>query len=114
MSDALIIEKKDGINVVHFLLHEITRDQREEIKERLKELLNAGETKFVINLEKVGFLSSMVIAVIVFLAKEVAQQEGIFKLCCLSSEAMGVLQLTKLDKAFDIYETEKEALFSFK
>jgi len=60
------VEKKQGINVITFYFSEINIKNREEIKNELNSLLNSGETKFIIDLSKLGFIASLVIAVIVF------------------------------------------------
>ena len=113
MDGILNIEKKQDINVISFLFNEINIEEREYIKEKLGSLIHAGEKQFVIDLSRVGFVSSLVIAVIVFFAKEVRKNEGRLKLSGLSSEARSIFQLTHLDKAFELYDTIPEALKSF-
>ena len=113
MGKFITTEKVQDIDVIHFSFDEIDLNQREELKKELQVLLGEGGTKFVIDLSKVGFLSSLVIATIVFFAKEVRKNNGKIKLCGLSSEAFGVFQLTQLDKIFELYETEHDALECF-
>ena len=103
-----------GTVVINFSFNEINLEQREDIKKELAVLLDSGAKKFVIDLSKVGFLSSLVIAIIVFFAKEVRKNGGQIKLSGLSSEAFSVFQLTQLDRIFELYETERDALESFK
>ena len=114
MRKIITSRKIQDINIVSFFFDEINFEQREQIKKELNELIQAGETKFIIDLSKVGFLSSLVIATIVFFSKEVRKNNGEVKLSGLSNEAFSVLQLTQLDKIFELYTTENEALESFK
>ena len=105
-------EKKEGVVVIRFDFNEINLSQREELKKALKKLLN-GDSHFVFNLSKLGFLSSLVIATIVFFAKEIRAKNGDVKLCSLSPESRNVASIIRLDKIFEIFEQEKEALDSF-
>jgi anti-anti-sigma factor len=108
-----VSEKKEGVIIVRFGFSEISLSQREELKMALKKLLN-GDSHFVFNLSRLGFLSSLVIATIVFFAKEIRAKNGDVKLCSLSPESRNVASIVRLDKIFEIFEQEKEALDSFK
>jgi anti-sigma B factor antagonist len=113
MDEFLSIEKIGDVTVVRFSFNEINRDQREEIKQGLQKLMDAGERKFIIDLTKVGFISSLVIATIIFFAKQVKENGGAIKISGLSSEAFSIFQLTQLDKVLDLYESESDALENF-
>ena len=80
----------------------------------LEEIPVDENRKFIIDLSGVGFLSSLVIATVVFFAKKVKENNGELKLSGLSSEAYSVLQITQLDKVFDLHDTEDDAVQSFK
>ncbi|MGD2279332.1 MAG: STAS domain-containing protein [Candidatus Omnitrophota bacterium] len=107
-------EKIQNINVIRFTFNEINLAQREELKNELNETMIADGKKFIIDLSKVGFVSSLVLATLVFFAKEVKQKGGNLKLAGVSSEAYSVFQLTQLDKVFEIHDTEQAAIESFK
>jgi len=114
MSNFTNVAKIHDITVVRFVFNEINLEQREILKTELAELVPSGGTKYIIDLSKVGFLSSLVIAVIVFFSKEIHEKNGGVKLSGLSSEALSIFQLTHLDRVFELYETEHDALESFK
>ena len=80
----------------------------------METLILAGETNFVINLSRVGFLSSLVIATLVSFSAKVRENNGQMKLSGLSGEARGVLRITQLDRILEVYDTERDALESFK
>ena len=104
----------DNVTVVRFCFNELSLDQREYLKIELNALIREGKRDFVFDLSRVGFISSLVIALIVFFAKEVRKDKGDVKLCGLSSDGFSIFQLTQLDKVFELYETEHDALESFK
>jgi len=113
MSDTVIYDKIQGVGIIKLRFNEINLEQREDIKEKFKSFLDAGDTRFIIDLSKVGFLSSLVLALIVFFSQEVKDKAGVIKLSGLTSEALGVFQVTQLDKGFEMYDTEEQALESF-
>ena len=113
MAAPVVYEKVQDVGIIRFCFNEINLQEREDIKKELKSFISSGDTKFVIDLSKVGFLSSLALALIVFFAKEVKALGGSIKLCGLSSEALGVFQVTQLDKVFEIYDKEQDALKSF-
>ncbi|MFC1643728.1 STAS domain-containing protein [Candidatus Omnitrophota bacterium] len=113
--DKFVVSKKvQDVNVLSFYFNEINLEQREQLKKELSEQLKTGQTQFIIDLSKVGFVSSLVVATIVFFSKEVRSNNGTVKLSGLSGEAFSVFKLTQLDKIFELYETERDALESFK
>jgi len=108
------LERMGSVCVVRMCFNELGLEQREFLKKELYTLLQTGDKYFVIDLSKVGFISSLVIALVVFFSKEARKNEGEIKLCGLSSEGFSIFQLTQLDKVFELYETEHDALESFK
>ena len=114
MEKVFSTEKRGDITVIRFVFDEISLVQREELKKKLEEIPVDENRKFIIDLSGVGFLSSLVIATVVFFAKKVKENNGELKLSGLSSEAYSVLQITQLDKVFDLHDTEDDAVQSFK
>ncbi|MFH1664672.1 MAG: STAS domain-containing protein [Candidatus Omnitrophota bacterium] len=114
MGEILSYRKESGACILTFLFNELNLEQRDQLKKELSKLIGAGETRFILNLSKVGFMSSLVIANIVFFTKEVRERKGVLKLCNLSPEALGILAITHLDKIFEIYDTEHDALESLR
>ena len=114
MEKFISVKKNVDVSVISFVFNEINLEQREGLKEELKGIASTECKNFVLDLSKVGFLSSLVIATIVFFAKEIRANGGEVKLCGLSGEAETVFRLTHLDEIFKSYNTEHEALESFK
>jgi len=114
MEEFITVKKVEGVNVINFVFNEINLEQRESIKNELAGLVRQGETEFVLDLSRVGFISSLVIATIVFFAKEARNSGGEVKLSGLTNDAYSIFQLTQLDKIFELYETETDAVESFR
>ena len=114
MEEFFSIEKTGDISVIRLSFNEINLEQREELKEKLISPLKTNGDKFILNLSKIGFLSSLVITTILFFAKEARQRNSEVKLCEPSKDGQAILQIMHLNKIFEIHETEQEAIASFK
>jgi anti-sigma B factor antagonist len=83
------------------------------LRERVAELLDGGERRILLNLEKVKYMDSAGIGELVACYKRAKEKEGNVKLLNPSGKVYDLLQLTKLEEVFDTYRDEKEALVSF-
>jgi len=83
------------------------------LRERVGELLDGGELRILLNLEKVKYMDSAGIGELVACYKRAKEKEGTVKLLNPSGKVYDLLQLTKLEEVFDTYRDEKEALVSF-
>lgn len=66
--------------------------------------------KVVVNLGGVSFMDSTALATLVQGMKRCRQAGGDLRLCNLQQPVRIIFELTRLDKAFDIYPREAEAL----
>lgn len=83
------------------------------LREKVTELLAAGSTHILLNLEKVKYVDSAGIGEIVACYKRAKDKGGVVKLLNPSGKVSDLLQLTKLEEIFDTFRDEKEALVSF-
>ncbi|MBU0570718.1 MAG: STAS domain-containing protein [Candidatus Omnitrophica bacterium] len=106
-------EKIQGIDVIRFCFNEIGLQQREVMKKELNSVVTEDGGKVLFNLAGVGFLSSLAIATMVFFAKKVRETGGEVKLCAAKEGTKDVIKIVQLDKVFEIFDTEREALKNF-
>jgi len=64
----------------------------------------------VVNLAGVTFIDSSGLATLVKMLKRCRQNNGELGLSNLQQAVLIIMELTRLDKAFDIYDTEAEAI----
>jgi anti-sigma B factor antagonist len=83
------------------------------LRDKVNELLDSGETRIVLNLEKVKYMDSAGIGELVACYKRAKEKEGTVKLLNPSGKVYDLLQLTKLEEVFETYRDEGEALGSF-
>lgn len=75
-----------------------------EVKAQLNSNLNKPEVNFILNLQKIKFIDSTGIGVLISALKTARQNNGNFYLSNVNKEVMDLLSLMKLDKVFDFYE----------
>ena len=83
------------------------------LRTAIRRLLEEGKKKILLNLAKVGYIDSSGIGELVSSYTAINKDGGQLKLQS-HAKAAGPLTITKLLTVFDVYESEEEALSSFK
>ena len=83
------------------------------LRDQIRELLDAGRTKILLNLGEVTYIDSSGIGELVTAYTTVKRQGGSLKLLKLTQRVRDLLQITKLSTVFEIFEDESKALKSF-
>ena len=84
-------EEKEKILVIRFKgkLDAISSPQMED---KLSELMNSGQINIIINLEKIDYLSSAGIRMLLIIFKKIRSLGGNFVLCSVTEPVLEVLQ----------------------
>ena len=108
------VVRKIGHVAVLDLVGKITIGEGDVVlREKVLDLLEAGEKNVLLNLEKVSYMDSAGIGELVACYKRSKEKGGIVKLLKPSGKVLDLLQLTKLEEVFDTYTDEKVALVSY-
>ncbi len=83
------------------------------LHDMIKDLLDDGTRKILLNLEDVDFIDSYGVGEILASYISTKNVGGKLKLSQISQKLSLVFQVTMLDKVFDIYGSEQEAMDSF-
>ncbi len=83
------------------------------LRQQLFLAANSSDKNIVIDLAGVDFIDSSGLATIVQAMKQCRASEGDLRLCQPTQSVRMVLELTRLDKALDIFPTQESALASF-
>jgi anti-sigma B factor antagonist len=87
------------------------------LRTAIRRLLEENKKKILLNLAKVGYIDSSGIGELVSsytAINNAASGAGQLKLLNLTQKLQDLLTITKLLTVFDVYESEEEALASFK
>ena len=100
---------KDGIEVVD-VEGEIDIYTAPRLRELLIDLVSKGSYQLIIDLDKVGFLDSTALGVLVGGLKRVRAHDGWLDLVCTQERILNIFRITGLTKVFGIHETVDEAI----
>jgi anti-sigma B factor antagonist len=84
----------------------------DSVKEAIEEAI-ALYSKIVINVEEVTFMDSSALATLVQGMKKCRQNGGDLRVCNLQQPVQTIFELTRLDKAFALFDTQNAAVRSF-
>jgi anti-sigma B factor antagonist len=100
---------KDGIEIVE-VEGEIDVYTAPRLRELLIELVNTGFYQLVVNMEKVEFLDSTGLGVLVGGLKRVRAHDGSLDLVCTQERILKIFRITGLTKVFGIHDNVDEAI----
>ena len=103
------VEDHDGVKLVR-MRGELTGDEKSPLMETVSELLTGANARIVLDLSEVGYVNSTGLSSLVRLVAQSNLQEARVILANLSAYLAGVLEMTKLDRFFEVRPTAEEAL----
>ncbi|QDU60051.1 Putative anti-sigma factor antagonist BtrV [Planctomycetes bacterium Pan216] len=110
------VENVGDVAVVTFIDKRILDEQNiQVIGEQLFALVKEeGRKKILLNFDAVEYLSSAALGKLITMNKNVKEVKGQLKLCSIRPEIYEVFEITKLNKVFQIYDDQEQALNDFK
>lgn len=108
----LKVEERNGIKILKMkgYLDAYTSLQFEE---NLKELVELGSYKIVVNMKNLSYISSAGFGVFMAFVDEVRKNGGDIKFCCLSEKIDEIFELLGFKHIFEVLNNEDEAVESF-
>jgi anti-sigma B factor antagonist len=80
-----------------------------KVKDAISELIDQGHYNLIINLEKVRYIDSTGLGVLIGGLKRVREHGGSVSLVCTNPQIKKIFDITGLVKIFGIFETENDA-----
>ena len=84
-----------------------------DAQQQLTRLIEEGETKILVNLEKVDYISSAGLRVLRVVAKQLKTTDGELRICSLNEVVKEVFDISGFDMILPISASESEALEGF-
>lgn len=81
-----------------------------ELKRQLIDVIGDGAANVVVDLTDTTFIDSTILGVLVGAMKRVRARDGDLQLVCIDPNIRRIFEITLLDRAFTIHETQAEAL----
>jgi anti-sigma B factor antagonist len=110
---AFNVKKQPGGVVVIEVEGQLIVGNRQELKQRVLDALEAGDRKFLIDFTRTGYIDSSGLGVLVSLSKKIRDEGGDLRLAGLNEDLKTLFELTKLDTLFAITDSAQEALSAF-
>jgi anti-sigma B factor antagonist len=101
---------KDGDHSVLEVAGEIDVYTAPKLREQLIELVSDGSYHIVVDLEKVDFLDSTGLGVLVGGLKRVRNHDGTLRLVCTQEKILKIFRITGLTKVFPIHSSVGDAI----
>ena len=89
---------------------ELDAETNEYFFDCIKDEIENGHKRIVINCADLGYVSSLGLAALVRARSRIAKKGGRIVLSRVDSKIMDMLHLINFDRLFDIYPTEREAI----
>lgn len=102
-----------GITVVNLSGRLTLGDASALLRQSLKDLLEGGKKKIVLNLGEVGYIDSSGLGELVSSFTTVRNSGGELKLANLTQKVNDLLTVTKLYTVFEVHNDEQAAISSF-
>jgi anti-sigma B factor antagonist len=109
MDLGLVEREQDGWTVLA-VSGEIDIATAPSLREKLHSLLADQKPRLVIDLDDVGFLDSTALGVLVGALKRARTDDGEVRIACAQPRVLKVFEITRLDSAFDLYDSVEEAV----
>jgi anti-sigma B factor antagonist len=109
----LVTKTKDGVLVVDCIGRIVFGDESSLIRETIKKAISEN-SRIVLNLGEISYIDSGGLGTLVGLRTSAQNAGGTIKLTNLTKRVGDLLQVTKLLTVFDVYNSEAEAVESFR
>jgi anti-sigma B factor antagonist len=104
--------RKEGAHTVVEIGGEIDVYTAPRLREKLIELVSEGSYHLVVDLERVDFLDSTGLGVLVGGLKRVRGHDGTLQLVCTQEKILKIFRITGLTKVFPIRDSVQDAVAS--
>ncbi len=108
-----IQEKKVGSVSVVVLSGRLDAYASGDVEQKLNALVDCSEVRLVVSLEKLDYISSSGLRVLLATLKKVRKQQGDIKLACMKPYIKEVFDIAGFTQLFSIHEIEDTAVNAF-
>lgn len=106
----MLEQRQNGsLVIVKPLERRLDADSSRAFKEQMTEIIQQGQKQILLNLAEVEFIDSSGLGTLLSLVRQLGEQ-GCLVLCSIADNVMSLLRLTRLNRVFQIYGDEAEAV----
>ena len=108
-----IKERKENDIMIYSVEGDIDINSSPDIRKAFDKTVNSKIMKVIVNLTGVSYIDSSGLATLVEMLKRAKVYGGKLRLTNLAAKVKSLFEITKLERLFDIYDTEEEAKADF-
>lgn len=101
-----------GVVVIDCPIENLDASNVKTFRESIKPLIS-GQSRVVLNMSQMKFVDSSGLGALISCLREVNEQKGQLKLCAMTRSVRALFELMRMNRVFDIFETQDEAISSF-
>jgi anti-sigma B factor antagonist len=106
-------EKLGEIQVVRIRADRMTHDMLDEFRSDLLQIVDAGTSNILLDMQRVVYLDSFGVGVIMEIHRRLRALGGTLKLSGLQTRVAKMVSITNLDLVLEIFEDDLQAIESF-
>ncbi len=107
-----VTSKSSDNAIVIYVDGDLTTNSSPVVEAEINEILEEAANNVVINVEKVNFIASTGLRIILKLGKRLGNEELKLVVCSTNATTKSVFEMSGFNRMFPIFETEDEALES--
>jgi anti-sigma B factor antagonist len=108
-----VLKQKNDVLCV-YLIDKLEDSIYSKMQAEISKLIKKKNIKnILVEMENLILLTSCGLKFLIFLSKLIKEKNGKLKLACLSIQAKNAILVASMDKLFEVFDNEKEALDSF-
>jgi anti-anti-sigma factor len=107
------IDDHDGVTVLTIDEKRLDAQIADQFRSELNALIESGKIRLCINLERVAFIDSSGLNVLIAGARSSQGRKGALKLACPQAAVKDLIEMTRLNRMIPVFATQEEALASF-
>ena len=104
----------DGVTVLELSGEMYGGPDNMQLVDLVSQLASEKKLDLAINLGKVKWISSTGLGILVSARSRYAKEGGVIKLCHPNDRVLGILQVTRLNLIFDVFDDCKQAIAALK
>jgi len=109
----ITLSNHQDITIIHPVGRITLGDGDQELGEAVRQCLEQGNRKILIDFTKVSVLDSSGLGELVGCYTSIKNRQGELRICGLNSRIFNLMQMTSLHSVFEVRDTEAEALAGF-
>ncbi len=107
-----VTSKSSENAIIIYVDGDLTTNSSPEVEAEINEILEEAANNVVINVERVNFIASTGLRIILALGKRLDGEGLKLSVCSMKSSTKSVFEMSGFTKLFPAFETEEEALES--